>query len=147
MHIVSAIILLGFIVFCSGCIYQNQAETVRIYILTSTATIQLNAEIADDAAERSAGLMNRANLPENGGMLFVFENEERHAFWMKDTLIPLDILFIDSAKKIVDIQAMIPCTSSSCKLYRSSAPAKYALEVNAGFVSMNGIRVGDKILL
>ena len=109
--------------------------------------IKVNVEIADDNNERINGLMFRKNLDKNSGMLFVFDDEKNQTFWMKNTLIPLDIIFIGKDMKIVDIKHATPCNEDPCKLYQSSKPAKYALEVNGNFTIKNGIKVDDKITL
>lgn len=138
-------LVLFFVAIGSGCIGQQKFETTKVTISTEKSNIEIYAEIADNPVKRTMGLMNRSSLADNAGMLFVFDNEEARAFWMKDTLIPLDILFIDSQMNIVDIQTMQPCKAIMCPRYTSSAPAKYALEVNAGFAEKNGVRVGNKI--
>ena len=101
------------------------------------------AEIADESMEKAVGLMNRTSLAPNAGMLFVWDSEAPRSFWMKNTLIPLDIIFIDENKEIVDITTMQPCKNLFCDSYRSKAPAKYVLEVNAGFAEEHGVKVGD----
>lgn len=100
-------------------------------------------EIADDPAERSRGLMHRESLPEDQGMLFVYpEERDSLGFWMKNTLIPLDIAFVDRELRIVDIQRMEPLDETT---RYSAAPAMYALEMNAGWFEKHGVRVGDRI--
>jgi len=104
----------------------------------------IEIELAETSQERSVGLMNREYLEENSGMLFIFNDERTRSFWMKNTLIPLDIFFIDSDNTIVDIQTMQPCKNDPCKTYISKNPAMYALEVNAEFAEKNNIKAGDK---
>ncbi len=89
-------------------------------------------EVATTPAERQQGLMNRESLPANQGMLFVFEDEAPRNFWMKNTLIPLDMIWINEAKTIVDIKAAEPCKIADCPTYLGAAPAKYVLELNQG---------------
>ena len=101
-----------------------------------------NVEVADTEEERAQGLMFRENLPENAGMWFVFPEPGIYAFWMKNTLIPLDVLYFDEEGKFVSVQTMNPCEHDPCKTYPSARPAKYALEVNAGFAEKEG--VGEK---
>ncbi len=101
----------------------------------------VNAELAQTREERSQGLMHREHL--EGGMLFVFESEGTHSFWMKNTLIPLDMIWIGKDMRVVHIEHAVPCTTESCRSYTPSAPALYVLETNAGFAEKNGIRVGD----
>jgi len=138
-------LVLFFVAIFTGCIGQQKFETTKVTISTPKDEIVVYSEIADNTYKRTLGLMNRSSLGENAGMFFVFDNEETRAFWMKDTLIPLDIFFIDSKMDIVDIQTMQPCKTIMCPRYTSSTPAKYALEVNAGFASKNGVKVGDTI--
>ena len=104
--------------------------------------IEIQVEIADDADERQRGLMYRESLEENQGMLFVYPEQRTLGFWMKDTLIPLDIAYIDREGRIVDIQQMEPQTTET---HDSAAPAMYALEMNQGWFDANGIRIGDLI--
>jgi len=89
-------------------------------------------EVADEPAEHHYGLMFREELKKGVGMLFVFEEENFHAFWMKNTLIPLDIVWISKDMNVVDIHRMEPCTTERCESYTPKARAKYVLEVNAG---------------
>jgi uncharacterized protein len=91
-------------------------------------------EVADDDAERARGLMFRDELPAHRGMLFIHEREEPQAYWMKNTHIPLDILFFDNARRLVTQQRDVPPCSlgDACPPYPSEAPARYVLELNAG---------------
>ncbi len=104
-------------------------------------------EIAATPAERARGLMHRENLAENAGMLFVFSQESPLNFWMKNTLIPLDILYMDSTGVVVDIQTMTPqpgAPDSELRTYPSAASAQYALEINAGLAESLGFAVGNQ---
>ena len=104
-------------------------------------------EIAATPAERARGLMNRESLAQDSGMLFVFLTESPLNFWMKNTLIPLDILYMDSAGVVVDIQTMTPqpgVSDSELREYPSAAPAQYALEINAGLAESLGFAVEDQ---
>lgn len=97
-------------------------------------------EIADEQAERQQGLMSRARLDAGTGMLFVFEDEAFHAFYMRNTLIPLDIAWMDESQVIVDIQQMEPETE---ELHTPAQAALFALEVPQGWFAEMGIEVGD----
>jgi hypothetical protein len=108
---------------------------------------KVNLELAVTASERAKGLMHRESLGENDGMLFVFEQEGKPGFWMKNTLISLDMIFIDSNNKIVDIMTAVPCEKEPCKSYTPKAEAKYVLEVNAGFAEKHNIQIGDEVKL
>ena len=108
--------------------------------------VVVQVEIADAHTERARGLMGRTALAEGRGMLFVFDREQDLSFWMKNTLIPLSIAYIDSEGRIVDIQDMKPLDDDPPH-YVASAPAQYALEVNLGFFEDHGVQVGDKAKL
>ncbi len=119
---------------------QEPAPGATLGILNSAGErVEVPVEIADTDEERQTGLMGRTALPEDAGMLFVFGAEQQLSFWMKDTLIPLSIAFIDSEGRIVDIQDMQPLDEAP---HPSAAPAQYALEVNQGFFGARGIQVG-----
>ena len=102
------------------------------------------AEIADDSDLREHGLMFREKLADNTGMLFIFENEQPLNFWMKNTLIPLSIGFFSKAKKLIDIQEMVPAVmgDQDPQHYPSSGPAMYALEMPKGWFARNKIARG-----
>ena len=104
-------------------------------------------EIADDDAERARGLMFRDSLPADHGMLFVHEREEPLAYWMKNTHIPLDILYFDNARKLVSQQRDVPPCSlgDACPPYPSDAPARYVLELNAGEAAKLGLDEGVEL--
>ena len=95
---------------------------------------RFQVEIADDDAERARGLMFRDAMAADHGMLFIHDRQEPQAYWMKNTRIPLDILYFDSARKLVSQQRDVPaCTlGDGCPPYPSDAPARYVLELNAG---------------
>jgi len=104
--------------------------------------VEVRVEVADTEPERELGLMGRTALGEDRGMLFVFDEEQELSFWMKDTLIPLSVAFMDSEGRIVDIQDMKPLDEDPPYTV-SAEPAQYALEVNKGFFEERGIEVGD----
>jgi uncharacterized membrane protein (UPF0127 family) len=108
--------------------------------------VGVRVEVADDLAEQAKGLMDRTTLGENRGMLFVYPEERELSFWMKNTLIPLSIAFIDSERRIIDIQDMKPLDDEPPS-YVSAEPAQYALEVNQGFFEERGVKVGDSVEL
>lgn len=94
---------------------------------------EYTVELAVDHPARMRGLMFREELPQDRGMLFVFEREQPLAFWMKNTLIPLDILYFDDSLRLVSISADTPpCRTPYCPNYPSARPARYVLELNAG---------------
>jgi uncharacterized membrane protein (UPF0127 family) len=99
-------------------------------------------EVAKTPEETSRGLMGRKHLGKDEGMLFIFEREDYHAFWMKDTPIPLSIAFIDKHGKIVAIREMKPLTLNT---YDPPEPVLYALEMNRGWFTQNGIKAGEVV--
>jgi uncharacterized protein len=109
--------------------------------------IVVPVEIADSPEERQVGLMNRESLPENAGMIFLFEGDESGGFWMKDTLIPLSIAFADADGTIVRILDMEPCEADPCEVYEPGVLYRSALEVNQGAFSRWGVQEGDRLTL
>lgn len=105
-----------------------------------------NVEIADTSKERETGLMNREYLDINNGMLFVFEEEGIYNSWMKNTLIPLDIIWIDENNKIIFIKENAqPCKTEQCESFGPGEEAKYMLEINGGLMEEMGLKVDDLI--
>ena len=100
-----------------------------------------NVEVAKTQEQRQQGLMLRESLEEGSGMLFLFEESGFHAFWMKNTLIPLDVIWISEDMKVVDVQTLQPCRVEECQSFVPSKKAKYVLEVRAE--TFNG-GVGDQ---
>jgi hypothetical protein len=103
------------------------------------------AEVADTDTQRLLGLMFRKNLHPRRGMLFVFDREEPHAFWMKNTLFPLDIIWISQDKIIVDIKTDARPCKDACENFIPKQKAQYVLEVNAGFVKKYNIKITDRV--
>jgi len=115
----------------------------------ATRTIELgagmhliHAEVADSFATRMQGLMHRTSLPPNGGMLFVFDEEAIHCMWMKNTLIPLSVAFLDASGAIINIADMRPQTEES---HCAASPARYALEMTRGWFAQRGVRAGARL--
>jgi uncharacterized membrane protein (UPF0127 family) len=109
----------------------------KIILRNDNYIIYLNVEIADDPQERSKGLMHRYHLGNIDGMLFVFPYEDYQSFWMKNTYIPLDIIFFDANKKFVHVVANAqPCVEidAVCSTYSADVPVQYVLETQAGFL-------------
>lgn len=106
-------------------------------------------EIADDDAKRARGLMFRDTLADGTGMLFIHDREEPQAYWMKNTRIPLDILYFDNALKLVSQQRNVPPCSAgnACPSYPSHRPARYVLELNAGEAERLKLENGAELTL
>jgi uncharacterized membrane protein (UPF0127 family) len=108
-------------------------------------SVIIDVDVAESEGERRLGLMYRESLPEDAGMLFIFEEETESGFWMKDTLIPLSIAFIDSGSRIVKILDMDPCREDPCPTYEPGVGYSAALEVNQGAFEEWGIGEGDRV--
>ena len=105
-----------------------------------------NVEIASTPEELSNGLMFKKSLDKDSGMLFIFPEEEFHSFWMKNTLIPLDIIWINSNKEIIFIQHNAqPCQEENCEIFTPDKKALYVLEINSGIADKIGLEINDKI--
>lgn len=105
-------------------------------------------QVAKTVQEQERGLMFRSELASDQGMIFEFEQPGAYPFWMKNTLIPLDIVWIGADKKINYISKNTPpCDQDSCPLYGSQAPAKYVLEINAGQIDLIGAAIGDEVTI
>ena len=107
---------------------------------------RFDIEVVADDASRERGLMFRDSMPSDHGMLFIFENEQPRVFWMKNTRIPLDILYFDRDYRLVSVQQRVPpCRSEPCAQYPSSGPAQYVLELNSGLADKLGVKPGDRL--
>jgi uncharacterized membrane protein (UPF0127 family) len=127
---------------------QSHAGKEEIAITNGAGQqIPVYVEIADNLQKLEDGLMFREHLPENEGMLFVFPRSGTYSFWMKNTLIALDAIYMDANGTIVDILEMEPCLSDPCPTYVPDSEALYVLEVNKGFSERHGIREGGRIVL
>jgi len=134
---IKGIILVVFLLWISVTHSQSLFK-IPLYINNK----EISVEVAKTAEETTRGLMGRKDLGKDEGMLFIFETEGHHGFWMKDTYIPLSIAFIDKEGRIVRITDMKPLTLES---HLPPQPILYALEMKKGWFSKNGIKVGDVI--
>ena len=103
---------------------------------------RIEAEVAANDQNRQVGLMNRTAMPPQRGMLFVFPQERTHCMWMRNTLIPLSVAFIDADGYIINIENMQPQTEDN---HCAKVPARYALEMNLGWFAQRGIKPGVKL--
>jgi uncharacterized protein len=144
----AGVVLCGMVV-CAAAAgqYASPSRSSGAEVILADKT-RVAVEIADSEDERALGLMHRKFMSANDGMIFVFDEPGRHAFWMKNTLIPLDMLWLDPAGKVVWIAKSVPpCRSDPCPTYPPAADASYVLEVNAGFADKHGVKVGDALTL
>jgi uncharacterized membrane protein (UPF0127 family) len=103
----------------------------------------IDVELATTPTEMTIGLMNRTSLPENMGMLFIFDEESTYKLWMKNTLIPLDMIWLDEKGKIIYIERNAqPCYVPTCSAFGPGSSSKYALEVNGGYTERHKIYLG-----
>lgn len=114
--------------------------TIRVELAGKPFTL----EVADDPEEMQRGLMYRQSMPRDHGMIFVYEREAMISFWMKNTYIPLDVVFLDASRRVVSIKQMKPLDLTSTPTDR---PAKYAIELNQGVAKEIGLKLGDSVVL
>lgn len=127
--------------FLSAC---TSSSTPQVVIHPQQGDpILVTVEVADTVEKRQLGLMYRRDLPELHGMLFIFPREELLSFWMKNTPLPLDILFINAKYTVVHIAQHT--TPFSERPLPSGSPAQFVLEVNGGFCARHGVAVGDRV--
>jgi len=146
-----AVVLLAAIILLLVIYYfvTAKGERKRISLVNSEGSkISVDVEIANNTATRTKGLMGRASLGENEGMLFVFDRPGLYSFWMLNTAIPLDGIYFDENGTVVDVIGMAPCglNVTKCRTYTPKASARYVLEVNQGFSERNKIAVGKSRL-
>ena len=139
--IILLIIFTGLLIIGGWFIFQDKT---RIIVIND---IKIKVELADTPKERSKGLSKRDKLPENQGMLFIYDTPGFYSFWMKQMQFPIDIIWIDENRQIIDISQNIPIQTDDSELitYTSKQPAQYILEVNARFVEKNNIEIGDSV--
>ncbi len=114
----------------------------------SVGSAIVDAEAADTPAKQEIGLMGRAGLSPNAGMLFLFSSSEQQAMWMKNMRFPIDIVFITDDLRVQRVYAAVPpCTADPCPTYGSEGPIRYALEVNAGFCAQHNITRGVPVTI
>ena len=112
-------------------------------LLELSASIhRIRAEVANTDSTRTEGLMYRKSMPVNDGMLFVFDQTAQHCMWMRNTLIPLSVAFLDGQGRIINVEEMLPQTENN---HCAEKPAKFALEMNAGWFKNRGIGAGMPI--
>lgn len=133
----------NFVAQDSAPTFKKEGELLFINAMAGDTLATIDIEIADNEQKTAQGLMYRSSMPQNAGMLFLMPTEDIQGFWMRNTYIPLDMIFVNGKMEIVTIHRnTTPMLESS---YISTAPALYVVEVNAGFCSKNSINEGDKI--
>jgi len=145
----SALILVLFLVGFAGFgVLQTQNQS-QVVFQTGTLDSSVTVEIADNSSERRRGLMNRESLCGDCGMLFVYPDQDYRAFWMKNTSIPLDIIFISEDQEVVNVEKAGPepgVADENLTKYYSDEPVKYVVEVNQGYAERKSIEEGTNVL-
>jgi uncharacterized protein len=139
--ILAAVVVLGSTA-CTGTDDVPDRPPSEVTFERSDAVLYV--EVADEAEERRRGLMGVHHLPDDQGMAFVFEQPVTSGFWMKDTLIPLAIAFVDDDDRVVGLREMEPCDADPCPSYGIDEPYVTAIEANAGWFEEHGVREGDR---
>lgn len=157
----SVLLVIASVIGVPGCQREPAAATAsptagfgtgELQIVSAVDTFVLRVEIAETPQQMRVGLKGRPELPENEGMIFLFEREQRprSGFWMYRTYLPLSIAFLDAEGSIRAIRDMKPCAarlSFRCRSYKAGVPYHAALEVTQGYFARRGIGVGDRVIL
>jgi uncharacterized membrane protein (UPF0127 family) len=141
VYIISGIVILAVILILIINPFSKKESTDSDSL--NNVKTKIDIQIANNDFDRELGLMFRKQMDENKGMLFIFPEEARQSFWMRNTLISLDMIFVNALNKIVTIHRNTQTLSDQS--YPSTAPAKYVLEVNGGYCTKHDIKEGDKI--
>ena len=137
-RLVNLFIFFNFILFCSS----GQSQPAQDWVCFAKQCVPV--EVAQKPEEQIRGLQSRERLASDAGMLFVFPYSEKHSFWMKDTKIPLDMIWMDSSRRVVDVKKNVPpCVENSCPVYTPDEEAMYVLEINGGATDSFMIHIGD----
>jgi len=123
------------VLICSSCVAREPYVVLKGQRFT--------VELAETSEKQALGLMFRDSMADDHGMLFLFPSEARRSFWMKNTRIPLDILYFDANLELVSVVTAQPCRSARCPSYPSEGAAQYVLELNAGKADELGVLPGD----
>lgn len=140
----SALLLLTTTLLVSAA--ENRKDNEPSSVIFETQNFEVGVEVASEKAQREQGLMHRTHLDENRGMLFIFPDQAVRGVWMKNTLLALDVLFLTGDGRIVTmLRNLQPCRSLSCPTYDSQLPARYMLELNAGFIDRHQVKTGQRV--
>jgi hypothetical protein len=143
----SVLMLMIGIVACTGANVDGQWASPRGQVTFPDGT-NVTVEIADTDAKRQQGLMFRERMAPNEGMIFLFPEPGNYPFWMKNTLIPLDMIWLDRRAQVVWIaESVPPCKADPCPSFDHKGDALYVVEVVSGFAKEHKLKVGDKLML
>ena len=125
-------------------VFTNASAQYEVPQIELTAGMyRIEAEVMATPERRATGLMRRAEMPQQHGMLFVFPQEQRHCMWMKNTLLPLSVAFLDRTGKIINVEDMQPQSENN---HCAAGDARYALEMNIGWFKTRGLSRGAHIV-
>ncbi|HEY0788913.1 MAG TPA: DUF192 domain-containing protein [Thermoanaerobaculia bacterium] len=138
---------------CAGCGVNSSAPPPAEVQIPSTAPqvvlpdgAMVVVEVVSDPETRALGLMHRPSLRADRGLLFLFPTTDVHAFWMKDTLIPLDMVWIDESSRVVDVKTSVPpCKADPCPSYEPAGAARYVLELAADQAAAHRVAPGSRL--
>lgn len=137
------LLIIGISLITGSIVATAQVKYTRI---TLPDGFKITAELAVTDEQRQQGLMYRQGMKEDQGMLFIFETEDIYSFWMKNMLFSLDMLWLDSNRRVVHIEENVPpCASEPCPSYEPARPARYVLELVSGSVKKHGLKLGDRL--
>ena len=139
----SAIAMLVSLTLLAGCGDQDTPARPSSTVRFQGADATLAVDVADEDGERRRGLMGVEELPDDQGMAFVWPAPVQSEFWMKDTLVPLSIAFVDETGNVIDILDMQPCETDTCPTYGVDRPYVLAVEANLGWFDDHGVEAGD----
>ncbi|MCX7973624.1 MAG: DUF192 domain-containing protein [Candidatus Aminicenantes bacterium] len=138
---------IGFIIYGLFVFFMSTTFSETKFIqITLPNGFKVMAELAITEDQRQLGLMFREKMREDQGMLFIFEEEDYYSFWMKNMRFSLDMLWLDSQRRIVHIEENVPpCSSEDCPSYGPALPARYVLELVSGSVKKHKLKLGDRL--
>jgi hypothetical protein len=142
VKILAVAVVLAGLVACSGT--DTSPDRPPSTVAFDDVDALLFVEVADDASEQRRGLSGIEQLPADEGMAFVWPEPVGSTFWMKDTLIPLSIAFVDESGRVIDVLDMQPCESDPCPTYGVDEPHVLAIEANIGWFDDHGVGAGDR---
>ncbi len=139
------------VLIAGGCLERGANEErglAEVAFQTDEGSISILCEVADDPGEREQGLMGRMSMPMDRGMLFVFDPPQQASFWMKDTYIPLDLVFVGANLSVIEVFECDPgagLPDGELRMYTSPGPTAYAIELNKGFCSEHDVAKGASV--
>ena len=143
-QIIAAIVTLTFLGACTDDTLEPSDATPESTMTFGGTDATLAVDLADDPQERRKGLMGIEELPADQGMAFVWPGPVDSTFWMKDTLVPLSVAFVDESGYVIDVVDMRPCETDACPSYGIDEPFVLAIEANLGWFDEHGVGAGDR---